>query len=87
MLFFADGEMASGKNLLLNFFFPSFPNDLKLLQYFFLTCIGRFVGMFDLIHIYLGIVKSFQTLHDHMIITGIKAGVGNLWLASQMWLF
>ena len=35
-----------------------------------LTCIGRFVGIFELIHIYLGIVKSFQTLHDHMIISG-----------------
>ena len=56
MLFFADGEMATGKNLLLNFFFPSSPNDLKLLHYF-LTCIGRFVGIFELIHIYLGIEK------------------------------
>ena len=64
MLFSADGEMATCKNLLLNFFFPSSPNDLKLLQYF-LTCIGRFVGIFDLIHIYLGNVKSFQTLHVH----------------------
>ena len=35
MLFSADGEMASGKNLLLNIFFPSSPNDLKLLQFFF----------------------------------------------------
>ena len=47
------------------FFFPTSPNDLKILQYF-LTYIGRFVGIFDLIHIYLGIVKSFQTLHVHM---------------------
>ena len=65
MPFFADGEMGTGKNLLLNIFFPSSPNDLKLLQYI-LTCIGRFVGIFDLIHRYLGIVKSFQTLHVHM---------------------
>ena len=65
MLFFADGEMATIKNLLLNIFFPSSPNDLKLLQFFF-TCMGRFVGIFELIHIYLGIVKSFQTLHVHM---------------------
>ena len=36
MVFFADGEMATGKNLLLNIFFPSSPNDLKLLQYFLL---------------------------------------------------
>ena len=35
MLFFADGEMASGRDLLLNIFFPSSPNDVKLLQYFF----------------------------------------------------
>ena len=65
MLFFADGEMAIGKNLLVNIFFPSSPNDLKLLQYFF-TCIGRFMGIFDLILRYLGIAKSFQTLHVHV---------------------
>ena len=35
MLFFADGEMAIAKNLLVNIFFPSSPNDLKLSQYFF----------------------------------------------------
>ena len=65
MLFFANGEMTTGKILLLNIFLPSSPSGLKLLQDF-LTCIGRFVGIFDLIHIYLGIVKSFQTLHVHM---------------------
>ena len=57
MLFSADGETATCKNLLLNIFFSSSPNNLKLLQYFFFTCIGRFVGIFDLIHIYLGIEK------------------------------
>ena len=39
----------------------------------FLTCMGGFVGIFELIHIYLGIVKSFQTLHYHMV-TGGKYG-------------
>ena len=34
MLFFADGKMAIGKKLLVKFFFPSSPNDLKLSQYF-----------------------------------------------------
>ena len=38
MLFFADGEMATGKNLLVNIFFSSSPNDLKHLQYFFDLC-------------------------------------------------
>ena len=49
MLFFANGEMATGKNLLVNIFLPSSLNDLKLSQYF-LTCIGRFVGIFELIY-------------------------------------
>ena len=35
MLFLADGEMATGKNLLLKIFVSSSPNDLELLQYFF----------------------------------------------------
>ena len=35
----------------------------------FLTCIGRIVGNFWR-YIYLGIVKSFQTLHVHMNNTG-----------------
>ena len=34
MLFFANGEMAIGKKLLIKIFFPSSPNDLKLSQYF-----------------------------------------------------
>ena len=45
MVFFADGEMATGKNLLLNIFFPSSPNDSKLLQYFF-DLYRKFCGNF-----------------------------------------
>ncbi len=46
MLFFANGEMDISKSLLVNIFFPSSWNDLKLSQ-FFLTCVGRFVGIFE----------------------------------------
>ena len=54
------------------FFFPV-PQMSWNFYSIFLTSIGRFVGIFDLIHIYLGIVKSFQTLHYHMV-TGGKYG-------------
>ena len=59
MQFFADGEMPTGKNLLVNIFFlvPSMTGNFYSI--FFLTCIGRFVGIFELIDIYLGIEKLF----------------------------
>ena len=38
----------------------------------FLTCIVRFVGIFDLILRYLDIAKSFQTLHVHMNNAGTR---------------
>ena len=59
MLSSADGEMATCKNLLVNIFFPSSKNDLKLSQYFFDLYSRKVVGIFELIHIYLGIQKLF----------------------------